>query len=628
MQKTNHGRIAWSSSLVTQRPKKPKETDWFRRILVGLQEDAKALSKEVMGRIHRATIVVAQAIGGGWSNFRHAHAAVKATVLAPQVVGERLSELFALSYLKPGTDRPTIDHRGDVILAVEDLIGPRLEGDERKYVVTTHQRRYAASASFLREHGISSRFPMLISTEERQELRALMFAAKWGEAEGYFEKSWTVREDGSLEIGLHPAGSSKVDDVSGVVLYQHRTDKVDDLKRERWVAVQEQKRTARGADAQVMSWLSPALPWETPFFTQNRFMEHWHETTFDIHDAQDRQVGVSPDFKPAHFAGANSYRFIVRLPGSENLIAEGGHPGYEGLVPLNSPTLVENQLQTRRVRARMGWEVRAYQKKGETYSRISKDKVVLCADGRLWTPEDSDGNKEQDYFADPRQTLAWKDKESGRWITRRRWNKLVMQKSMLEFMVPKGPNEQGNELYDHVSGRDITSSEAISYLHDRSVITRRDPVFRRELEGMFLSAVEHKAYANLAFFRKERGFGSPEFPIVINHIEVPHPETGEVMRVKTSTPCKRCNEKWGTVQDAVKANWVEQPHAYICLSCGSEVWKVGVRVFVEAKYFPFVLHRSNLVTHYAAEFYGPWVRELLVATQRDRVAAEVKALQA
>lgn len=637
MRKSDNGRVAWSSSLISKRLKKPKETDWFRRIMVGLQDDAKALSAEVKQRIHKAAIVVAKAIGGGWSNFRLAATAVKATVLSPQVVGERLIELFTFCYLKPGTDRPMIDHRGDVILAVEKLIGPMpaeyvvavtgedgtaetvtrsyvVDGDEvvsvkvdaRNYVVTTHQRRYLASAAFLREHGISARQPMLISAEERQELRALMFAAKWGEAEGYFEKSWTVHEDGSLEVGLHPAGAVR-GDFQNVVLYQHHVDKVDDVKRERWFAVLEQARTARKNDPYMFSQLE--APWHLGQsfrgteghaigtwslaggwdFDQQRamsvpgrgFVESWYESTFDMHDQQDRQDPTD------------------------------SHPGYCGLVPLGSPTLVENQLQTRRVRARMGWEVRAYERRSDgSFVRISKNKEIVCNDGRIWTPEDADGNPEQDFFADPRQVLSWKDKETERWITIRRWNKMVMQKQMLEFKVPKGPNEQGFELYDHVRGRDITSEEAMGYLHDKSVIVSRDSSFRRELEGMFLSAVEEMAYTKIAFFEKDRGFGSPSFPIY-----------------RGATACKRCDSKWGSVTDAVKAQWTEMPHAYVCLSCGSEVWKVGARVFVDAKFFPFVIKRDKRVTHYAAEFFGPWVREMLDNTAKQRALEAHKASQ-
>lgn len=594
MRNVDNDRVAWSSTTLQKR--KPKEKEWwFRKIVVGLQEDAKALSEEVKVRIHKAATVVAMAIGGGWPNFRQAVAVVKATVVATQVVGERLTELFTMCYLKPGTDRPMIDHRGDVILAVEKLVGPMLEGDVRSYIVTTHQRRYVASAAFLREHGISARQPMLISMEERQELRALMYAAKWGEAEGYFEKSWTVREDGSLEVGLHPAGSSRVGDVSGVVLYQYHTEKVDDIGRERWISVIENQRTARATE--VISYQIQET-YDLPKGGKRVLRAYDWNSTFETNDPQDRRDDSD------------------------------GHPGYYGLVPLGSPTLVENQLQTRRVRARMGWEVRAYEKKGDGFVRVSKDKEILCNDGRIWKPEDAEGNPEQDFFADPRQVLSWKDKETERWITIKRWNKLVMQKSMFEFMVPKGPNEQGFELYDHVRGRDISSDEAIGYLHDKSVIVSRDSTFRRELEGVFLSAVENMAYAKIAFFEKDRGFGSPAYPLILSAVEVPvlDKDGAPVMRdgveatktVKIGVPCKRCDSKWGSVADAMKAQWTEMPHAYICNSCGSEVWKVGVRVFVDAKYFPFVIRRDKRVTHFSAEFFGPWVRELLDNTVRDR----------
>ena len=648
MRKDTESKIVWSS---TDRRRKPKETDWFKRIVDGLRADAHKLSPEVKERIRKAAIVVAKAIGGGWPAFRQAATVVKATVVAPQVVGERLSELFAMSYLKMGTDRPKLDHRGDVILAVENLVGPlpatylyrafveelgnvstvtfpyclsdeqmaedglkllSWQVDVRNYIVTTHQRRYAESAAFLCEHGISARHPMLISVEECQELRALMFAAKWGEAEGYFEKSWTVREDGSLEIGLHPAGASRIGEISDTVLFQHRVDKVDDVTRERWVAKTEQARTHRKADWYVFSEMRHDSHCEKCFgpVKHNHFTARWYESTFDLHDPQDRRAELF-DVDNAKVAVTPRYR--TRLFDTQQLHPSDGHPGYCGLVPLGSPTLVENQLQTRRVRARMGWEVRAYERTGpKVYVRVSRNKEILCADGRIWTPEDENGLPEQDFFADPRQVLSWKDKETGRWITIRRWNKLVMQKSMLEFLVPKGPNELGFELYTCVRGRDITSDEAISLLHDKSVIVRRDSTFRRELEGMFLSAVEAMAYSDLEFVHKTKGFGSPEKPVLTRFVG---PE-GNLVTVRES--CKRCASKWGAVPDAVLGNWVEQPHAYVCISCGAEIWRVGVRVFVDRKYFQFVRCLSNRVTHFSADFYGPWVRELLDNTVKAK----------
>lgn len=604
-------RIAWSSSLLSKRPKKPKETDWFKRILDGLVADSHKLSDEVRQRVHKAAIVVAMAIGGGWSNFRAAFAVVKSTVLCPQAIGERLIELFSMCYLKKGTDRPMIDHRGDIVLAVEKLVGPMPEGDVRNYIVTTHQRRYAASAAFLMEHGITARQPMLISMEERQELRALMFAAKWGEAEGYFEKSWTVREDGSLEVGLHPTGKSHDARPDDVVLYQHHIDKADDDTRERDFARIEQNRTARRGDWYAFAQSEKQFHCRKCFGNKvdTHFVDVRHEGTIDMNDPQDRRFEPYAGLDVSKVAVKPRYRMHVQdfAAGEDS----DCHQGYKGLVPLDSPTLVENQLRTRRVRARMGWEVRAYQLNDGVYSRISCDKEVLCSDGRIWKPEDENGNPEQDFFADPRQVLTWKDKESERWITIRRWNKLVMQKSMLEFKVPVGANELGYELYRHVRGRDITSAEAISYLHDKSVTVLRDSTFRRELEGMFLSAAEEKAYSHLSFFRKERGLGSESYPVI--------PGT---------TPCKRCDEKWGKVEDAVKATWNDKPHAYVCNSCGSEIWKFGVRIYVDAKYLPFVVKRDERITHYSAEFFGDWVRELLVQTKHTAVQKQREAMLA
>lgn len=552
-------------------------------------------------RIHRAAIEVAKAIGGGWSNFKLAFTVIKSTVFAPQAVGERLIELFSLCYLKLGTDRPMLDFRGDVVLAVEKLVGPLPEGDLRNYMVTTHQRRYMASAVFLLEHGISARHPLMLGSAERQELRALILAARWGEAEGYFEKSWTVRDDGSLEVGLTPTGRPIDANPEDVVLFQHRVDKTEDTQRLRWVHILESKRTSR---KDVITY--PIFDIKSTKGGGTVLKEVGYTTgEFDPNDSQDRFDDHVQDFDSQVFAGSAHKRFRMKMLGTDNLIASGGHPGYCGLVPLRSPTLVENQLLLRRVRARMSWEVRAYSVQGDSATRISKNKEILCSDGRIWTPEDADGNPEQDYFADPRQVLSWKDKESGRFITVKRWNKLVMQKAYLEFRVPKGPNEKGYELYDHIRGRDIPSDQAISHLHDKSVTVLRDPTFRRELEGVFLSAVENMRYARLEFFHKERGLGSPAKPVITRTML--HDGTVAVSKV----PCKRCDEKWGAVQDAQKALWVELPHAYVCNACGSEIWKVGVRVFVDKKYFPFVRHCSDAVTHYSAEFFGHWVMELL-----------------
>jgi len=520
--------------------------DWFRRILNNLVADSRGLSDELRVRMHKAAIVVALSMGGGWGAFRRAFTVVKATVLCPQAVGERLIELLTMAYQRAGTDRPAIDRRGDVVLAVERFVGPLQEGDDRDYAVTTHQRRYRAHAASLREQGVSSLHPMLLSVQEHEEMKALILATKWGEDQGYFQKSWTVREDGSLEVGLHPTGRSHDSRPDDVVLYQHHVDKASDVTRERDFARMESRRTGRSGE----------------------------EISFPLYD-----VVVAPSGRIT-LSNERSWFSSFNPNDKQDRDDSDRHEGYHGLAPLDAPKLVDNQLRTRRVRARVGWEIRAYTLKDGVYSRIS--------DG-------TDGSPWQDFYADPRQRVSWKDKESGKWVTVERWNKRSVPRSTLEFKVPIGTNELGYELYELVRGRDISSADAVSLLHDKSVTVHRDPTFRRELEGMFLSAAEGREYSRLEFFQKDRGFGSESHPVIPG-----------------ATPCLKCDEKFGGVKDAIKATWCEKPHAYVCNSCGTEIWKVGVRIYIDAKYLPFLVARDKRVTHYAAEFYGDWVRELLV----------------
>lgn len=549
------------------------------------------MAMQAMGA-REAVLLIAKALGAGWTVVREVYECVLMVCLSGTLLRERLLDLLNYAVLKAGTDRPKMDYRGEVLLGVEVL--PDDAYPDQPVLVTTHQRRYRLSIEEAKARGLR-KHPLLMDKAQRRKLKILLLVARWAESVGIYETGMTVRRDGSLEVGLKPSSLAGNKDAKASELFQDRHDKTADITRERWKYMLERERTGRVADSHGYPLLETIARGDNGairYVTADRVnlsWQRWVTTTFSPNDSADRWTEPEDRTK--------------------------------GVQPLPRHSREDNKLW-KRPRYRLGWDIAAYVREGNTFTHMSVDKVVQTRNGP-WTPTDADGNPEQDYYGDVRYTKSWWDKTAdrtvdgqsepvkGRRVTVKGWRKTAFFRHDLEFVVPVDSGaflfydkKTGLRSFENldgervpcytIKGSKIGAEQALALLARKNVIIRRDSRVVSEVEGMFRAAIEQKLYSALELVEKSTGFGSEEV---------------------LEASCHRCERWFG---DDRKKVWNRTPNAHLCPVCGSEAWRVMARVWVERDLFPF-LRMPKACTHLSVDVFGPWVRERLKMGNRPGV---------